>query len=784
MWLPQIVTARVCPNNERALRGVVFLAVSLAAVAGTLVGFLPDLALISLPLGALAARVALPREPSGHRRGAEPDSPTVRDARLPVEQARRWDQMIEAEVGRRAATIEARNRSLAIINAVSLALAEPMDDPAALERAARLVARLLDARSAQAYHRRGDGPEALHLAVPVDCTDFSAPQLPASLLERVTASGRPLSSSDPEGAEFLAVVGEAFAAVPLVAGRRRLGAFALCGTGASWSDSDMRLLLLIGRAFGMALENAGLFRAELATAHRERMVADAVQAIAAEGSLERGVDAALQVLVTRTGAAEVAFLRPDRAAQRLSVVAEVSSQSPGEAWVREGEALWAGLVRGRSTALVLGRGGVGPLPAPLTAMGAETVVLLPLVAGTGNDGETADGSAKGVLVAVSRVGTGWGEATVDCFVRFALALTCQLEADALQALQRQRIRELSGLAEIARTMQSSADTERLQLGFAQALATLVRYRQLYIARFEETGALLPVSAFGERGKPLATRGAGAPDVAHPWLTLRAPQRWDAKDVRPAFMAPPEFGGVAVPMRPKGQALGTVVIELLEDLDDEQVRIVERAVEQLSLALDGAALYQQATARAQHIQALSNLARIVASVVSLREAFAAFAEEVRWLIPFDRACMLLIDDNGRMVEPYATYPEAETATESAWLESSIVSVPVAGGAAVAIRRDDPRYTGLDWSALGSDAVEVAAVPVRQGTRTAAVFVLVKSSVAGYGEGELEALEEVAGLLGVTIERLRLYEQAAYGARHDLLTGLPNYRYLQERLEEDV
>lgn len=77
-----------------------------------------------------------------------------------------------------------------------------------------------------------------------------------------------------------------------------------------------------------------------------------------------------------------------------------------------------------------------------------------------------------------------------------------------------------------------------------------------------------------------------------------------------------------------------------------------------------------------------------------------------------------------------------------------------------------------------------MPVRQGARTAAVFVLVHSGIARYRTSDLDALEEVTGLLGVTIERLRLYEQAAHGARHDLLTGLPNYRYLQERLESNI
>ena len=92
----------------------------------------------------------------------------------------------------------------------------------------------------------------------------------------------------------------------------------------------------------------------------------------------------------------------------------------------------------------------------------------------------------------------------------------------------------------------------------------------------------------------------------------------------------------VPMRPKGQVLGLVAFAVAQEVNGDQLRVVEQAVEQLALALDGALLYQQATERASHIQALSNLARIVASVVDLREAFAAFAEEVRWLIPFDRA----------------------------------------------------------------------------------------------------------------------------------------------------
>ena len=153
--------------------------------------------------------------------------------------------------------------------------------------------------------------------------------------------------------------------------------------------------------------------------------------------------------------------------------------------------------------------------------------------------------------------------------------------------------------------------------------------------------------------------------------------------------------------------------------------------------------------------------------------------MRWLIPFDRAVMLLFDDSEQDVQPYATYPEESLQTSPTPLRESIASAAITSSGAVFIRRSAPEFAHLDWEILGPDVAEVALVPVQNGMRTAAVFALVQTSVSSVVP-DLSALDEVAGLLGVTIERLRLYERAEHSANHDLLTGLPNYRYLQERL----
>jgi hypothetical protein len=69
------------------------------------------------------------------------------------QQLQRWNRELNTEVDRQTHALDERNRYLSIINAVSFALAEPMDDGRTLERAVRLVARLLGVRAAQAYTR-------------------------------------------------------------------------------------------------------------------------------------------------------------------------------------------------------------------------------------------------------------------------------------------------------------------------------------------------------------------------------------------------------------------------------------------------------------------------------------------------------------------------------------------------------------------------------------------------------------------------------------------------------
>ncbi len=767
---------------------------------------LPEALLISfvgLPLltVVLASRAA---ETRTGRRMLQAHAERLRAARDELQrsqqQLQRWNRELNTEVDRQTHALDERNRYLSIINAVSFALAEPMDDGRTLERAVRLVARLLGVRAAQAY-TRPRGVEVIDLFVTVAPEDLHAPRLPEAVLLEVARTGRPVSSAHPEAvasidAAPLPDLGEPYHVVPLVAKGRVLGSFALIGTGSLRDDDDGRhLLLLVGREMGVALENARLYREAIEKAAREEFLTEVTRLLNSSGRGERALPAVLDLLLKNTAASEAVLVSLPEGSRDV-VVAGSACEGGGESRLEGLGRSLIGIVVDRARPMVLGVGGEAPLSDRLAAEGYTTLAIAPILTTRGSLSPEATAgprehhedaavratpSLAGALIVGVTADEEWDGPQTDLLERVTDIVARRVQADEFVAVQQQRIRELTGLAEVARTMQSGADVERLYNGFALALQRLLPYEALYVPRLDDLGEVTEVPSYGSRGRPIEAPPHHRGDSRHPWFALRAPLLWRRGDADPPGFLPADTRyAVVVPMRPKGQMLGLAVVTLTRLIREDQLRIVEQAVEQLSLALDGAALYQQATERASHIQALSNLARIVASVVNLREAFSAFSEEVRWLIPFDRSVMFLLDEAEQRVEPYATYPDVDERSGSAPLVRSLASVPIESGTAVTFRRDDARFADLDWSLLGEDVREVAAVPVRQGSRTSAVFALVSNTYGSYGASELSALDEVAGLLAVTIERLRLYEHADHSAKHDLLTGLPNYRYLQERL----
>ncbi len=715
-------------------------------------------------------------------RAAEAKSTIAEKAEKDATAAREQAEEFVSGAVRQTSELEEQNRNLASVNAVSFALSGSMDEDGATETALQLIARVLEVPAVQLHELRSEGLQPRHVFVTAE-PETGGERLDEALMEQAMQSSEPIVAGD------VAAPLQPYAIIALIAKGRRVGSLAAIGTReAGWDERALRMFELIGRELGVALENECLYRDAVDGAEAETMVSTASRVVAV-GEIDRALAQLLAMLAPVLDARVSGVVNRESGESTPRVIArygESGSPALNAAFSAALESAPA-LAADRTTALVLGTGGEGPLPDALQEAAVGALAIVP-VAVVSSDEAMAGGepgsvrTVSAVLVIAGDSDAEWGERSLGIMRRLAEIIARRLETDAFTQLQERRMQEFAGLAKVASTIQSTIDPDRLYSGFAMAVRDLVPYGHLYIARVDVHDGLAQVSSFDSDGNLMPARESDPADGEHAWLAQRSIEQWAAEDGVPSFIEDDDRFGLVAPMRPKGQLLGLVAIGTRDPSLGQAKTLLAQATEHLSLALDSAALYRQATERAARIQVFGNLASTVASVVDLRDAFEEFAEEMRWVVPFDSALMIDVDEETGELHEYASCPRRQRRRSTgALVTGTPLEHAVRVGETITMMRSDPLFSDLNWGVLGVEAQSVAAVPMIHNGKLHAVFTIVRNDEQAFEVDELAALEEVTGLLSVSIDRLRLYERAEYNARHDTLTGLPNQRYLQERLE---
>src|SRR5688500_18715519 len=93
---------------------------------------------------------------------------------------------------------------------------------------------------------------------------------------------------------------------------------------------------------------------------------------------------------------------------------------------------------------------------------------------------------------------------------------------------------------------------------------------------------------------------------------------------------------------------------------------------------------------------------------------------------------------------------------------------------------PLFTNApkDWS--GS----IIGIPLKVGDKILGVMNLTRSTLGGFSPSELRLLSLLSDQAAVAISNASLHQMISRQAYSDTLTGLPNRRALDERLEEEV
>ena len=191
------------------------------------------------------------------------------------------------------------------------------------------------------------------------------------------------------------------------------------------------------------------------------------------------------------------------------------------------------------------------------------------------------------------------------------------------------------------------------------------------------------------------------------------------------------------------------------------RLVELEREQAALAgvraKEAERLRDELGRRVDVLEASSRCARALGSSLDLDQAFGAFIVELRGLVPFDRASILLLEDDGAKV----------MATAGAGADSFLgpgTRIEVAGsilepvGEGQTVRRDEldgrryPEEEGLLRLGLGSRVV----APLQLGTRTIGALSVARAAPASFAAEDVELVTLLGRFVAAAVQNIRTYE----------------------------
>jgi signal transduction histidine kinase len=199
------------------------------------------------------------------------------------------------------------------------------------------------------------------------------------------------------------------------------------------------------------------------------------------------------------------------------------------------------------------------------------------------------------------------------------------------------------------------------------------------------------------------------------------------------------------------ALGTVVGRLVEMEQGQRRAAEERAAE-------AERLRDELGRRIDVLEATSRAARALGSSLDLDAAFAAFVQELRGLLAFDRATILLVEGGGARVMAAAGLAADTYAPpgSSIPLPGSILGDVIGEGRTV-YREDiadllSPEEAGL--LELGIHARVLA--PLQLGTRSIGALALSRREPGSFHREEIDLVTLLGRLVATAVQNLRTYE----------------------------
>lgn len=219
---------------------------------------------------------------------------------------------------------------------------------------------------------------------------------------------------------------------------------------------------------------------------------------------------------------------------------------------------------------------------------------------------------------------------------------------------------------------------------------------------------------------------------------------------------------------------------LEQYSSENTENIGYAVREL---IDNRALLALLKQQTDELDALRELSINLTSSLDLPDVLDAVVTEAMRLISYTRDVNIFLyknqklsfgaslDSDGTRNKPLST-PRSNGLTYTVAREGKMIIVEN--------MRDHPLFHNAPKDWVGS----IIGIPLKVGETVVGVMNLSRSTLGGFSASELRLLRLLSDQAAVAISNANLHQIISHQAYSDTLTGLPNRRALDERLEEEV
>jgi len=200
-------------------------------------------------------------------------------------------------------------------------------------------------------------------------------------------------------------------------------------------------------------------------------------------------------------------------------------------------------------------------------------------------------------------------------------------------------------------------------------------------------------------------------------------------------------------------------------------------------IDNSELLSMLKQQTDELDALKELSINLTSSLDLPDVLDAVVREAMRLIENARDVNIFLYKNHKL--SFGAALDSDGTRNKAW------STPRSNGITYTVARqgemiivEDMHTHPLFNNAPNEWGGSIISIPLKVGETVVGVMNLARSSIGGFTVSELRLLGLLSDQAAVAISNANLHQMISYQAYSDTLTGLPNRRALDERLEEEV